>query len=56
MYSEIAWFDQWTKKEALKLLPPAYRGWWGETKLGNLLWQPANAGIKEAFFPEEQLR
>ncbi len=52
---EIAWFSQWSAKEALALLPPARIDWWGETKLGHVLFQPANAGIKEAFFPEEQL-
>ena len=54
--SEIAWFSQWSAKEAPALLPPARMDWWGETKLGHLLLQSANAGIKEAFFPEEHLR
>jgi len=53
---EIAWFSQWTAKEAPALLPPARMDWWGETKLGHILLQPANAGIKEVFFPEEHLR
>lgn len=53
---EIAWFSRWIAKEAPALLPPAEMEWWGETKLGHLLLQPANAGIKEAFFPEEHLR
>lgn len=53
---EIAWFSQWSAKEAPALLPPARIDWWGETRLGHLLFQPANVGIKEAFFPEEQLR
>jgi hypothetical protein len=54
--SEIEWFSQWSAKEAPALLPPARMDWWGETKLGHLLLQSANAGIKEAFFPEEHLR
>ncbi len=52
---EVAWFSQWSAKEAPALLPPARMDWWGETQLGHLLFQSANAGIKEAFFPEEQL-
>src|SRR6266566_8450471 len=52
---EIAWFSQWSAKEAPTLLPPGQIDWWGETQLGQVLFQPTNAGIKEAFFPEEQL-
>lgn len=54
--NEVAWFSQWSAKEAEALLPPARMDWWGETKLGHLLLQPTNTGIKEAFFPEEHLR
>jgi hypothetical protein len=53
---EIAWFAQWSANEASALLPPARMDWWGELKLGHLLLHPANAGIKEEFFPEEHLR
>jgi len=53
---EITWFAQWSANEASALLPPARMDWWGEIKLGHLLLQPANAGIKEAFFPEGHLR
>src|SRR5260370_18257837 len=52
---EIAWFSQWSAKEAPTLLPSGQIDWWEETHLGHLLFQATNSGINAAFFPEEQL-
>lgn len=52
---EIAWFTKWLKKQSPEHLLADRITWWGETDLRTLLLDPANEGIKEAYFPQKHM-
>lgn len=52
---EIEWFTKWKHKEVTDLLPAGHIDWWGESALRQLLLQPKNARVKEAYFHQEHV-
>ncbi len=52
---ETSWFTRWKHQQATDFLTADGIDWWGESTLRQLLLQPKNAGIKEAYFREEHV-
>jgi len=52
---ETAWFTKWKHQQATNFLSVDRIDWWGESTIRQLLLQPKNAGIKEAYFHQEHL-
>lgn len=52
---ETAWFTHWKHRQATDFLAIDRIDWWGESTLRQLLLQPKNSGIKEAYFHQEHI-
>ena len=52
---ETAWFTKWKHQQANNFLAVDHIDWWGESAIRQLLLQPKNIGIKEAYFHEEHI-
>jgi len=50
---ETAWFTKWKHQQATNFLSVDRIDWWGESAIRQLLLQPKNVGIKEAYFHQE---
>ncbi len=52
---ETAWFSTWKHRQTTEFLEASQIDWWGESVLRQLLLQPKNSGIKEAYFHQEHV-
>lgn len=52
---ETIWFTKWKHQQATSSLAVGRIDWWGESTLRQLLLQPKNTGIKEAYFHQEHI-